>query len=335
MNFKNRLFHIHKFYNLSRYLFLNIECNYNSLVESTGITLPQLRVLWIIKIFPGISLSEIAKIGFWSPPTVTKMLQILMENKLVKREETSNKKLYTLNLTDIGINLIKKNQRKKNDSFALFDLIPFVNDDNLNFAIKKFESIITHSNKTFIFEYINKINNLNLKIDFSTFTSEDTFILKQLIYLYNLLRTSILTVASNHRQLLTCFNITYPQLRALWIIESFPGITSHKLSEIAFISPSTSNVIVKNLYIKNLIYKEKSQVKNSLYLHISKSGKELLIKDFEKNQKSFLIYKDFDFLSISELLKLNKFMLEMNLGLKNNIVEDYIEKTFEVLEKLS
>ena len=156
-----------------------------------------------------------------------------------------------------------------------------------------------------------------------------------LICLYNLLRTYILTVASNHRKLLTCFNITYPQLRALWIIESFPGITSHKLSEIAFMSPSTSNVIVKNLYVKDLIYKEKSQLKNSLYLHISESGKELLIKDFDENQKSLLIYKDIDFLSTSELLKLNEFLLEMNLGLKNNIVEDYIEKTSKVLEKWS
>jgi DNA-binding MarR family transcriptional regulator len=335
MNLKNKLFHMHKFYNLSRYLFLYIECNYNNIVESTSITLPQLRVLWIIKIFPSISLSEIAKIGFWSPPTVTKMLKILMDKNLVIREETLNKKLYSLNLTDIGNNLIKKNQRKKNDDFALLDLIPFVNDDKLNFAIEKFESIITHSNKTFIFEYINKINELNLKIDLSSFTSEDRLILKQLICLYNLLRTFILTVVSNHRKLLTCFNITYPQLRALWIIASFPGITSHKLSEIAFMSPSTSNVIVKNLYMKNLIYKEKSQLKNSLYLHISESGKELLIKDFEENQKSFLIYKNIDFLSTSELLKLNEFLLEMNLGLKNNIVEDYIEKTFKILEKWS
>ena len=169
MDLKIKLFDIHEFYNLSRYLFLNIEWNYNNLVEKTGITLPQLRVLWIIKIYEGISLGEIAKIGCWSPPTVTKMLKLLMDKKFVIREETINKKLYTLNLTKEGHKLIKANQMKKEDKFALIELLSVVSEEDLNFIIGILKSITIHSNNTFLFEYIEKINELELKIDFSDF----------------------------------------------------------------------------------------------------------------------------------------------------------------------
>ncbi|MDF2505203.1 MarR family transcriptional regulator [Clostridium sp.] len=333
MDLKNKLFDIHEFYNLSRYVFLNIECNYNNFVKKTGITLPQLRVLWIIKIFEGISLGEIAKIGCWSAPTVTKILKLLMEKNLVVREETINKKLYTLNLTEDGYNLIKLNRMKKHDKAALIQLLSGVNEEDLNFTIEILKSITVYSNNAFLFEYIEKLNKLGLKIDFSDFNSEDKFMLQKLVLFYNLLRTFILTLVNNHRNLLSSFKLTYPQLRALWIIDAFPGVTSSKLSKLAYLAPSTANIIVKKLYEKNLIYKEKSELKNSLFLYISESGEGLLIKEFDVNQKSFLIYKDLEFLSRNELLRLNEFMLKLNLVLKNDFVKEYIEKTFTVIEK--
>ncbi len=333
MDFKNKLFDTHKFYNLSRYLFLNIECNYNNIVKGTGITLPQLRVLWIIRIFNGISLGEIAKIGCWSSPTVTKMLKLLMDKKLVVRESTINKKLYTLNLTESGYNIIKINGIKKYDEFPLLDLLPTVNNCDLNFIIEIFKKITVNSNNVFIFEYVEEINRLELKIDLSDFNSGDKITLKQLICFYNLLRTFILTIESNHRKLLMTFKLTYPQLRVLWIIDAFPGITSSKLSKLAYLAPSTVNVIVKNLYGKHIIYKEKSQLKNSLFLYISQNGEELLVKEFNADQKSFLIYKDIEFLSTYELSKLNELIFNMNITLKNNMVKDYIQETFNVIEK--
>lgn len=333
MDSENKLFSIHEFYNLSRYLFLNIEWNYNNLVEKTGITLPQLRVLWIIKIFRGISVGKIAKMGCWSSPTVTKMLKILMKKNLVMREETTNKKLYTLNLTENGNNLIEINKMKKHDDFVLIELLSFINNNDLSFAIETFTSITIHSNNLFLFEYIKKINQLELKIDFKDFNSTDKFNLQQLVCFYNLLRTFILTIENNHRKLLACFNLTYPQLRALWIIDAFPGITSIKLSKLGYLAPSTANIIVNNLYEKKLIYKEKSQLKNSLYLYISQIGEELLVKEFDVNQRSLLIYKDIEFLSINELSKLNQFMFMMNISLKNDFVKEYIKKTLSVIEK--
>ena len=333
MDFKNKLFDIHEFYNLSRYLFLNIEWSYNDFIEKTGITLPQLRVLWIIKIFQGISLGEIARIGCWSPPTVTKMVKLLMEKKLIIKEETMNKKLYALNLTEDGHNIIKTNQMRKQDKFALLELLSIVNEDDLDVTIDIFKSVTVHSNNIFLFEYIEKVNEAGLKIDFNDFNSKENLILKKLICFYNLLRTFILTIVNNHRNLLSPFKLTYPQLRALWIIDAFPGITSVKLSKLAYLAPSTVNIIVKNLYEKKLIYKEKSQLKNSLFLYISDSGEELLVKEFDTNQKSFLIYKDIEFLSVNELSQLNEFMLKLNLALKNDFVKEYIEKTFAVIEK--
>lgn len=46
------LLSVHSLYNLARYAFLKIESNYARTVETSGITLPQLRVLWIIKVSP-------------------------------------------------------------------------------------------------------------------------------------------------------------------------------------------------------------------------------------------------------------------------------------------
>lgn len=333
MDFRNKLFDIHEFYNLSRYAFLNIEWNYNNLVKKTGITLPQLRVLWIIKLFQGISLGEIAKIGCWSSPTVTKMLKILMEKKLVMREETSNKKLYTLNITQEGDKLIEMNKIKKCDNFELFQLMPVISKGNLNYIISIFKSIIMQSNNTFVFEYIKRINKLGLKIDFSEFNDDDIYILQQLICFYNLLRTFVLTIENNHRKMLCSLNLTYPQLRALWVIDAFPGITSIKLSELTYLAPSTINVIVKNLYEKKLIYKEKSEFKNSRFLYVSEVGEELLIREFEINQKSLLIYNNIKFLTIKDLLKINNIMFDINITLKNDFVKEYIKKTFSVIEK--
>jgi len=324
MDFRNKLFDIHEFYNLSRYLFLNIEWSYNDFVEKTGITLPQLRVLWIIKIFQGISLGEIAKIGCWSPPTVTKMLKLLMEKNLVLREETINKKLYALSLTKEGHHIIKMNQMKKQDKCALLELLYIVNKEELNFTIDIFKGVTGYSKNIFLAEYIEKVNESRLEIDFSDFNANEIFILEQLICFYNLLRIFILTTVNNHRNLLSPFCLTYPQLRALWIIDAFPGINSVKLSEFAYLAPSTTNIIVKNLYEKNLIYKKKSQLKNSLFLFISDNGEELLIKEFDANQKSLLIYKHIEFLSVSDLSKLNKFMLKLNLTLKNDFAFLYI-----------
>lgn len=89
---KKHLLHVHKFYNLSRYLFLNIEWNYNKYVEKNNITLPQLRVLWITALFPGVSLVEIAEIAGWSPPTVSKILRNLIKKELITNKENQNKK---------------------------------------------------------------------------------------------------------------------------------------------------------------------------------------------------------------------------------------------------
>ncbi|SMC22268.1 DNA-binding transcriptional regulator, MarR family [Clostridium acidisoli DSM 12555] len=333
MDLKNKLFDIHEFYNLSRYLFLNIEWDYNNFVKKTGITLPQLRVLWIIKIFEGISLGEIAKIGCWSPPTVTKILKLLMDKNLVVREETENKKLYTLNLTGAGHNLIEVNKMKKQDKAALIRLLSVINDEDLDFIIEILKSITLYSNNVFLFEYIKKLNELGLKVDFDDFNFEEKYKLKKLILFYNLLRTFVLNLANNHRNLLVPLKLTYPQLRILWIVDAFPGVTSVKLSKLAYLAPSTANIVVKKLYEKNLIYKEKSKLKNSLFLYISQIGEELLIKEFDVNQKSFLIYKDLQFISTVELPRLNQIMLKLNLTLKNDFVKEYIEKTFEVIKK--
>lgn len=328
------LLNTHSLYNLARYAFLKIESNYSRIVETSDITLPQLRILWIIKVFPGISLSRIARIGCWTSPTVSNMIKILLNKKIIFKEETVNKKSYKFQLSEKGewfININKQNKQKK---FYLFDLIGLFSHSELDFIIEIFTKIIIKEKKEFIFEYIHKINEINLKIDLTGFDTNKVSIIKKTISIYNLLRTFILTVKDSHNEPLKEFNITYAQLRALWIIAAFPGVTSSELSEISFWSPSTVHVIVKNLISKNLIFKEKSSIKNALYLYITEKGENLIIEDYNKNQKTLLIFQELKDISLDDIINLNGLLVRMNSKLGNYKTEEYIKKTFSIIKDL-
>lgn len=329
------LFNIHSLYNLARYAFLKIESNYARTVEASGITLPQLRILWIIKVFPGISLSSVARIGCWTSPTVSNMIKILINKKLIFKEETINKKLYKFQLTEVGKYFIDINKQDKKKKFYLFDLIELFSNSELDFIIDIFSKIIIKEKKEFIFEYIEKINEMNLKIDLTDYDSNTICIIKKIISIYNLLRTFILTVKSTHNELLKQFNVTYAQLRALWIIAAFPGVTSSELSEVSFWSPSTVHVIVKNLNGKHFISKEKALIKNAFYLDVSEQGEDLIIEDYNKNQKKLLIYEELKDISLEDLINLNGLLGRMNQSLGNYKTEEYIKKTFAIIKEKS
>ncbi|MBU3112957.1 MarR family transcriptional regulator [Clostridium lacusfryxellense] len=326
------LFNIHSLYNIARYAFLKIESNYARTVETSGITLPQLRILWIIKVFPGISLSNVAKIGCWSSPTVSNMIKILIGKKLIYKEETINKKVYRFQLTELGDLFININKQNKGKKIYLFDLIGIFSHKELDFIIEIFTKIIIKEKKEFIFDYIARINEMNLKIDITGYDENTISIIKKTISVYNLLRTFILTIKSNHSEPLKEFNITYAQLRALWIIEAFPGITSSELSEISFWSPSTVHVIVKNLYCKQYIHKEKALIKNAHYLDISKLGEILIIEDYIKNQKTLLIFEELKDISPNDIISLNHLLVKMNNKLGNCKTEEYVKKTFAIIK---
>jgi len=326
------LFNVHSLYNLARYAFLKIESNYARTVEASGITLPQLRILWIIKVFPGISLSNIARIGCWSSPTVSNMIKILMNKSLIFKEETINKKVYKFQLTEIGNEFININKQDKHKKFYLFNLIDLFSNSELDFIIDIFSSIIIKEKKEFIFEYIEKINEINLKIDLKDFDTNEVSIIKKIISIYNLLRTFILTIKSNHSEPLKKFNVTYAQLRALWIIAAFPGVTSSEISKISFWSPSTVHVIVKNLYSKHFIHKEKALIKNAHFLDISQQGEILIIEDYNKNQKTLLIFEELKDICLQDIVKLNDLLARMNNKLGNYKTEEYIKKTFAIIK---
>ncbi|MBZ9606452.1 MarR family transcriptional regulator [Clostridium estertheticum] len=326
------LFNIHSLYNLARYAFLKIESNYARMVETSGITLPQLRILWIIKVFPGISLSSVARIGCWTSPTVSNMIKILISKNLIFKEEANNKKAYKFQLTETGNWFIYINKQDKKTKIYLFDLIGLFSHMELDFIIEIFTGIIIKENKEFIFDYIEKLNEMNLKIDLTDFDTNEVSIIKKTISVYNLLRTFILTIKSNHSEPLKEFNVTYAQLRALWIIAAFPGITSSELSEISFWSPSTVHVIVKNLNSKHFIHKEKALIKNAYYLDISQQGEMLIIEDYNKNQKTLLIFEELKEISSQDILKLNSLLVRMNVRLGNYKTEEYIKKTFAFIE---
>jgi DNA-binding MarR family transcriptional regulator len=326
------LYNIHSLYNLARYVFLKIESNYARTVEASGITLPQLRVLWIIKVFPGISLSSIARIGCWTSPTVSNMIKILIDKKLIFKGETISKKVYKFQLTQMGMFFININKQDEKKKFYLFDLIGLFSHEELDFIIEILTVIIIKEKKEFIFDYIEKINELDLKINLTGFDTNKVSTIKKVISIYNLLRTFVLTVENNHREPLKEFNVTYAQLRALWTIKAFPGITSKELSRISFWSPSTVHVIVRNLYSKHFICKEKALIKNAYYLDITKQGEDLIIEDYKKNQKTLLIFQELKDINLQDIIKLNCLLGKINNRLENYKTEEYINKTFDVIK---
>lgn len=329
MKLTEKTYEIHKFYNLTRYLFLKIEYDYSTTVELSGITLPQLRVLWIINSFPGISLGKIAKFGSWTSPTVSNILKILNTKKLVLIDKSEKSKFKNIHLTNEGFNYIEKNKQKDGANFQLFKLMHSINKDDLSYIIDTFKKIITQSNNSYIFEYIDKINELSLKIDYVKFDEDSQKILKNLVELYNVIRIFVLKIENEHSLLLRDIGLTYPQLRALIICNSFEGITSMELSKMGLWSPSTANLIVRNLFNKNLVYKRKGSVKNTIHIYITENGRQLVIRDFKENQNRIKLIELINKFDNEELRKSNEILSILNSTVKNHMIMEYISKTCE------
>ncbi|MBC2578793.1 MarR family transcriptional regulator [Clostridium sp. DJ247] len=321
-------FQLHSFYNLSRYVFLKIEYTYNLEIEKHDITLPQLRVLWIIRCFPGISQDKIAKIGCWSPPTVSDIIKILFQKDLIYKEDTSNKKTHTLKLTSLGEEKILETKIKKDSNIALLKLLNEFSYEDLNLLSDTLKfTIITEDNK-YILEYIERLNELELKFDFNDFANSQRDYIKKLVFIYNLIRIFVLTIQSKHSSILIDFNLTYPQLRALNIIKAFPNIISSELSKIGFWSKSTANLIVRNLYKKELIYKQKGNVKNSIHINISDKGESILSYDIKNNFQNIDIINTLKSLH-NDLIYINSILSKMNDLMENDLVTNIILRTYE------
>ena len=332
MELNEKLYHVHSVYNFSRYLFLKIEHNYSAMVEKTSITLPQLRVLLCLKVFPGISLSEIANICSWSSPTVTNMLKILMDSGLVEKEENDNKKVYKLCVTAKGMEYIQANMKFKGCGFELFTLLEHLSCEELDFLNDMVLKMCNEEDRANNMGPTTEMIEKSLYVDYSTFDKGEVEKLKKLIYLYGILRVFILGVEGDHRQLLAKSKITYPQLRSLWIIKAFPGITSRQLSDISFWSPSTANLVVRNIYNKELLYKEKSKIKNALYLYVNDKGEKVLLDDFKVNQGNLRVVANVEGISKEDFEKMIGLLKRMNKVIKNDMVETYVARTFEVIK---
>ena len=323
----------HEFYTLSRYLFLNIEREYAKIVEKSGVTLPQLRILWIISAFPGANSSLISKIGCWTPPTVSRMIKILLEKKLINRDISKNKSK-GIHLTDQGIEIIQANKQSYGSSFPLLKLLRVSREDELDSLIGIYRYTALESGNTYIMDYIDRINELSLKIDYSTFPNADQSKLKSLVALYNLLRIFVLSAENAYSLLLKKLDLTYPQRRALMIIRAYRGITSSHLAEIALWSPSSSNLVVKNLLAKDLIYKNKGTVKNSLHIYSTRKAEKMLDIDSEENENKIATLNLLDNLPSYKLEELDSFLHYLNESVNNDMVVDFINRCLNPVKKL-
>jgi DNA-binding MarR family transcriptional regulator len=323
----------HEFYILSRYLFLKIEREYAKIIEQSGVTLPQLRILWIISAFPGANSSMISKIGCWTPPTVSRMIKILLEKNLVSRDTPSGKSK-GIQLTAEGLKIVQANRQNHGSSFPLLKLLDVSEQKELDGLIAVYRYTALESGNRSIMDYIDKINELSLKIDFNAFPQEVQPRLKSLVTLYNLLRVFVLSVENTHSLLLKKLDLTYPQMRALTVIRAFRGITSLQLAEIALWSASSANLVVKNLLAKDLIYRNKGAVKNSLHLHTTQKADAVLDRDSEDNQNKIGTLNLLDNVPADKLRELNAFLLFLNLSVKNDMVVDFVDRCLYPVKKL-
>jgi DNA-binding MarR family transcriptional regulator len=323
----------HKFYILSRYLFLKIEREYAKIVEKSGVTLPQLRILWIISAFPGANSSMISKIGCWTPPTVSRMIKILLEKKLISRDISKNKSK-GIHLTEQGIEAIQANRQSYGSSFPLLKLLGVFREDELDSLLGIYRYVALESGNNYIMDYIDRMNELSLKIDYSAFPDDDRPKLKKLVALYNLLRVFVLSVENGHSLLLKKLGLTYPQRVALMVLRAYSGITSSHLAEIALWSPSSANLVVKNLLAKDLIYKNRGTVKNSLHIYSTRKAEELLDRDWKENENKIGTLNLLDNVPPYKLGELNCFLHHLNESVNNHMVLDFIDRFLYPVKKL-
>ena len=323
----------HEFYTLSRYLFLKIEREYAKIVEKSGVTLPQLRILWILSAFPGANSSMISKIGCWTPPTVSRMIKLLLEKKLISRD-SSGSKSKGIQLTAEGLEIVQANRQHHGSSFPLLNLMDASEQKELDDLIDVYRYTALESGNSCIMEYIDNINGLSLKIDFATFPKEDQPRLKSLVTLYNLLRVFVLSVENTHSLLLKKLDLTYPQMRALTVIRAFRGITSLQLAETALWSASSANLVVKNLLAKDLIYRNRGAVKNSLHLYTTRKADDVLDRDSEDNENKIGTLNLLDNVPADKLKELNAFLHFLNKSVKNDMVVDFADRCLYPVKKL-
>lgn len=257
------------------------------------------------------------------------MIKILINKNLLIIKNNSNNKTKNVFLTEQGNNIININKQKKGSTFPLSSLTHILSKDELTYLVNFYKYLSISSNNLLIFDYINKINELSIKIDYNSYTDEESSILKDLVYYYNLLRIFVLTTENSHSLLLKEFNLTYAQLRALKIIKAYESLTSKQLSEMALWSPSTSNLVVKNLLSKDLIYKRKGLLKNSIHIFITDKGKDIITNDYVNNSNRIDTLNILDNESAEKLNYLNTLLYPLNYALKNTMINEYILKTFE------
>lgn len=315
----------HEFYTLSRYLFLKIERDYAKIVEKSGVTLPQLRILWILSAFPGANSTMISKIGCWTPPTVSRMIKLLLEKKLISRDNSGSKSK-GIQLTAEGLKIVQANRQHHGSSFPLLNLMDASEQKELDDLIAVYRYTALESGNSCIMDYIDKINELSLKIDFESFPQADQKRLKSLVTLYNLLRVFVLSVENSHSLLLKKLDLTYPQLRALTIVRAFRGITSLQLAGIALWSASSANLVVKNLLSKGLIYRDKGAVKNSLHMYTTGKADAVLSRDSEENEDKIGTLNLLDNVPSDRLKELNAFLHLLNKSVKNDMVVDFVDR---------
>jgi len=323
----------HEFYTLSRYLFLKIEREYAKIVEKSGVTLPQLRILWIISAFPGANSSMISKIGCWTPPTVSRMIKILLEKKLISRDISKNKSK-GIHITEQGIEAIQANKQSYGSSFPLLKLLGVSREDELDSLIGVYRYTALESGNNYIMNYIDRVNELSLKIDYSAFPDADRSKLKKLVALYNLLRVFVLSAENAHSILLKKLDLTYPQRVALMVIRAYRGITSSHLAEIALWSPSSANLVVKNLLAKDLIYKNRGTVKNSLHIYTTRKAEELLERDWKENENKIGTLNLLDNVPPCKLGELNRLLHYLNESVNNHMILDFIDRFLYPVKKL-
>lgn len=314
-------------YNYSRYIFLKLENEYENYLNKFDITLPQLRCLWIIKSFPMISVSKISEIGCWSVPTVTNMLKLIEEKGYINKSKLNNKQ-FSIVITPLGEEIITKTKIVKHQHLGILKLIDCLDNNSLDFLIDFYSNILKKQKAQMILKYTNYINSRSLKVDIYSFNLDEKKLIEKIIVLYNLIRVFVLSIEKEHSTYLKELNITYPQLRALKLIEAFPYINSLELSQLGFWSHSTANLISKNLYNKGLINKTKGNIKNTIELTITQKGETTIKQDISQNIPKISYIKTLIKSSKEDLTRVCTILNNISKSLEIEIIKDIIEKTY-------
>lgn len=113
---QKKILYFNTFLNFSRFIYVNLEKQWEKVAKESGLSSAQQHCLWILFIHEGMTLTQLSNIALWNKSTTSEIVTRLEKKKWIyKKRDNHEIKLY---LTEDGKSLVKNSV--KNSSCEQF-----------------------------------------------------------------------------------------------------------------------------------------------------------------------------------------------------------------------